>query len=185
MLWELSVDSLPFLFAESLGSIDAPDFKVPVILVMDKAERLKGYNKLRQTNNSKLDNTPVIQFNKEDSNSLSFLELTEEAYVLIFAGAGIAITTGVVHCVENKRACHALKEESRNVWPVLSEVPRYETLEKLPYLTTVVKESLRLARGVTSSLARVVPEGGGTLGGRFIPAGLSLPGHRPVTVSES
>ncbi|KAF9873073.1 cytochrome P450 [Colletotrichum karsti] len=47
-------------------------------------------------------------------------------------------------------------------------------LETLPILNAVVEETLRLYTGVPSSLPRVVPSKGVTLGGYFIPAGLEV-----------
>ncbi|KAJ8093235.1 hypothetical protein PM082_020721 [Marasmius tenuissimus] len=45
----------------------------------------------------------------------------------------------------------------------------FEVLEKLPYLTAVIKESLRLSHGVASPLPRVVGSSGSTIAGVTVP----------------
>ncbi|KAK7019700.1 hypothetical protein VNI00_018000 [Paramarasmius palmivorus] len=46
-----------------------------------------------------------------------------------------------------------------------------ERLEKLPYLTAVIKESLRLSSGVITPMPRVVPETGAIIAGYTVPPG--------------
>lgn len=126
--------------------------------------------------------------------TLGFTDLNEEAFLLVFAGSDTSsntITTGTIHCIENRRVYRALKEELLTVWPNLDVKPSYETLEKLPYLvsalrwiqvnrmlktlkqTAVVKESLRMSHGVVTPPLRVVPPEGATIAGHTIPGGVS------------
>ena len=48
----------------------------------------------------------------------------------------------------------------------------YAMIDELPYLNAVVMESLRLVDTISSYLTRVVPKGGCTISGHFIPAGV-------------
>ncbi|KAH9177355.1 putative P450 monooxygenase [Lactarius sanguifluus] len=105
--------------------------------------------------------------------SPSRLSLSQEAAALLGAGSdssAIAATTISYHVLHNPEVQQRLVDELRTAWPVLEEVPRYEVLEKLPYLTAVVKEGLRMFPGGTA-LPRVVPPEGATIGGTFIPGG--------------
>ncbi|KAH8998100.1 putative P450 monooxygenase [Lactarius akahatsu] len=101
--------------------------------------------------------------------------LMDEAGILLGAGAdttGVALTTITHHVLHNPATLERLKAELRAAWPVLEDVPRYEMLEKLPYLTAVIKEGLRM---FPSAIAhpRVVPQGGAVISGSFIPSGVS------------
>ncbi|WP_152722024.1 cytochrome P450, partial [Moraxella catarrhalis] len=48
---------------------------------------------------------------------------------------------------------------------------------QLPYLNAVVNESLRIAPPVVIGVPRVVPAGGATICGRYVPAGVSRTVH--------
>ncbi|KAF7874896.1 hypothetical protein EAF04_002070 [Stromatinia cepivora] len=101
------------------------------------------------------------------------LHLYEEAQSLMFAGSdtvGNASMLGIYYSLENPDIVRRLKAEILKVWPKLDEPPRFETLEKLPYLTAVIKESLRIGPGGAAiGLPRVVPAGGATICGREVP----------------
>lgn len=49
--------------------------------------------------------------------------------------------------------------------------PSIEQLERLPFLTAIIKESLRLAPGVPAPLPRVIPSSGATISNKQIPPG--------------
>ncbi|KAI9435562.1 putative P450 monooxygenase [Lactarius indigo] len=103
----------------------------------------------------------------------SRLSLSQEAAALLGAGSdssAIAATTISYHVLHNPEIQRRLVNELRTAWPVLEEVPRYEVIEKLPYLTAVVKEGLRIFPG-GAALPRVVPPEGATIGGTFVPGG--------------
>ncbi|KAH9000790.1 putative P450 monooxygenase [Lactarius hatsudake] len=90
--------------------------------------------------------------------------LMDEAGILLGAGAdttGVALTT-ITH--------HRLRAELRAAWPVLEDVPRYEMLERLPYMTAVIKEGLRMFPSAVAH-PRVVPPEGAVISGSFIPGG--------------
>jgi cytochrome P450 len=100
--------------------------------------------------------------------------LYEEAQALLFGGAdsvGNTVSIGTYHILQKPEMVTRLKEEMRNVWPDLQKQPKLEELEKLPFLTAVIKESLRLAPGVPAPLPRIVPSTGASIGGRQIPPG--------------
>ncbi|KAH9002867.1 putative P450 monooxygenase [Lactarius deliciosus] len=110
--------------------------------------------------------------------SLSKVNLWHEAGALLGGGSdtiATASTTISYYVLHNPEVQQRLVNELRTAWPVLEEVPRYEVLEKLPYLetflqTAVVKEGVRMfPEG--ASLPRVVPPEGATITGTFIPGG--------------
>ncbi|KAK7037584.1 hypothetical protein VNI00_011076 [Paramarasmius palmivorus] len=84
---------------------------------------------------------------------------------------GNTCTIGTRCLVQDDRVRAKLLEELDAVWPD-KEVPLpLERLEKLPYLTAVIKESLRLSYGVVSPMPRVVPESGAIIAGQAVPSG--------------
>ncbi|KAI0765260.1 cytochrome P450 [Fomes fomentarius] len=100
--------------------------------------------------------------------------LWEEAINLIAAGSETVATilnVGVFHVLHNPAIHRKLVQELKNAWPELETTMHYETLEKLPYLTAVIKESLRIAHGVLHPLPRVVSPTDTTIAGFPVPMG--------------
>jgi cytochrome P450 len=101
--------------------------------------------------------------------------LRDEILTLISAGndtTGITSMTGLFQILHNPSIQSRLLAELKTVLPNPADTTPYTTLEKLPYLTAVIKESLRYASAAASRTPRLVPAGGATLpDGRFLPAG--------------
>ncbi|KAK0458615.1 cytochrome P450 [Desarmillaria tabescens] len=85
--------------------------------------------------------------------------LLDEAQNLLFAGTDTttnAMTVGFFY-VLNDPAIHAkLTSEIFAAWPIRESSISYEVLEKLSYLTAVLKEALRMSAGVPISMPRIV-----------------------------
>jgi hypothetical protein len=65
--------------------------------------------------------------------------LNEEAQSLIFAGTdttGNTLMVGTFYMLENEALVKRLKKELCEHWPDLDETPRYEDLQKLPFLVS-------------------------------------------------
>ncbi|KAF9465444.1 cytochrome P450 [Collybia nuda] len=98
--------------------------------------------------------------------------LLDEASVLIFAGTdtvGNACMIGSFYVLSDDRVQGKLVEELKSSWPDLNDTIGFEKLEKLPYLTAVIKESLRMSHGTVSPLPRVVPTET-VIAGNLVPA---------------
>jgi hypothetical protein len=66
--------------------------------------------------------------------------LYEEAQALMFGGAdttGNTLMLGTFHLLENPGLLTRLKDELYEHWPNLEKVPRFEDLEKLPFLVRI------------------------------------------------
>ena len=101
-------------------------------------------------------------------------ELKDEAYSVLAAAAdttGNAMTVAAFNVMHNqqiyKNLVRELEEASLNE---SAELP-FTELEKLPYLTGIIKEALRLSSGVMGRLPRVVPDPVATFNGYFVPGG--------------
>ncbi|KAK4630865.1 Cytochrome P450 monooxygenase yanH [Fulvia fulva] len=100
--------------------------------------------------------------------------LFEEALALFFGAVDSSANTfvlGTYRILQNEEILRKLKEELRAAWPDPKVIPDAEDLEKLPYLTAVIKESLRIAPSVAAPLPRIVPPTGATISGKHIPGG--------------
>jgi len=103
--------------------------------------------------------------------------LHEEGQALMFGGSdtvGSTLMLGVFHILENPKVVSRLTEELKEHWPNLEEEPTFDALQRLPYLTAVIKEALRISPGVASSLLRIVPNAGASISGQHIPGGTNV-----------
>ncbi|KAG6817316.1 hypothetical protein H0H87_010333 [Tephrocybe sp. NHM501043] len=110
--------------------------------------------------------------------------LLDEGLYLRFAGSdtvGNVCTVGAYHILTNPIVHSRLVEELCCAWPEINSPIGFEVLEKLPFLTAVIKESLRMAHGVVTPLPRVVGPGDTDVGGVIIPVGVSFI-KRPTAV---
>ncbi|KAI0265040.1 cytochrome P450 [Gloeopeniophorella convolvens] len=107
--------------------------------------------------------------------SITAKEVLRESQVLLCAGSshvvGSALMTATYHLLQNPEMHQRLFGELLTAWPDLDHSPRYEALERLPFLTAIVKETLRLAPTMPVGLARVIPREGATVSGIRIPGG--------------
>jgi cytochrome P450 len=104
-------------------------------------------------------------------------QIKYETYGILAAAAdttGNGLTTGVYEVIKNPNIYAKLTAELENAFPDLSAKMELAVLERLPYLSGVVNESLRLSFGVISRLPRIVPEGGAQFEGYIIPAGSTV-----------
>ena len=63
--------------------------------------------------------------------------LLDEAAILLGAGAdstGVTLMVAAHYVLRDPQVRQRLEAELREAWPILEETPRYEALEKLPYL---------------------------------------------------
>ncbi|KAL0059268.1 hypothetical protein AAF712_013992 [Marasmius tenuissimus] len=98
-------------------------------------------------------------------------QIMEECASMQLAGSdtvGNACMIGTFYILRNRMTLTKLRREL----DALGEGQiTFEVLEKLPYLTAVIKESLRLSHGVTSPLPRVVGSSGSTIADVTVPPG--------------
>ena len=103
------------------------------------------------------------------------MELADDAYSILAAAADTAGNTMTIiafNVMSNPKIYENLRKELFQTYPDADAKLEFQKLEKLPYLTAVIKEGLRLAFGVAGRLPRLVPEPGATFNGYFVPAGM-------------
>lgn len=87
-------------------------------------------------------------------------ELTSDVFILYAAGTDTTANTlafGTWYLMNNPEARLKLKQELKDAMPDVrsDQLKSWSELEKLPYLTAVIKESLRLSFGAAHRLPRV------------------------------
>lgn len=91
----------------------------------------------------------------------SMYRLAEEAQALTGAGSmttANALETTIYHLLSNKEYIYLLGAELEDALPEPMAMPTLAEVEKLPYLTAVIYEGLRLSIGVAHRLSRVSPD---------------------------
>ncbi|EXJ53491.1 uncharacterized protein A1O5_13267 [Cladophialophora psammophila CBS 110553] len=109
-------------------------------------------------------------------NGLSFPEMEMNSLFLMVAGAetpstALAATTYLL--LKNPDKLEKLRSEVRDTFGNTS-VNDLDKLVGLPYLNAVINEGLRFFPPIPTGLPRVVPPGGATISGRYIPQGTAV-----------
>ncbi|KAK6334433.1 hypothetical protein TWF730_003647 [Orbilia blumenaviensis] len=92
----------------------------------------------------------------------------------VFAGSdttAISLRAIMFNLMKYPAALHTLRTEFADAGLSATTIPKYSQTNSLPYLSAIIKESLRLHPAVGILLERIVPAGGVTLCGEFIPEG--------------
>ncbi|EPS38668.1 hypothetical protein H072_7603 [Dactylellina haptotyla CBS 200.50] len=108
-------------------------------------------------------------------------ELEDEAFLVIAAGmdtSAHALTVAVYYLVKYPDIQAKLLEDLKTVLPNPRSEVKEETLEQLPFLQAVIKETFRFSHGVVNPMARDVPAGGANILGYHLPqATVTLNSH--------
>ncbi|KIK55045.1 hypothetical protein GYMLUDRAFT_176222 [Collybiopsis luxurians FD-317 M1] len=103
--------------------------------------------------------------------------LVQEAFTLVAAGSdtvGNVCTVSTYFALKDKSICRELHAELREAWPDKGRPISFVVLEKLPYLTAFIKETLRISIGVIHPLPRIVSQETQDIGGLKIPPGTTV-----------
>ncbi|KID76131.1 benzoate 4-monooxygenase cytochrome P450, partial [Metarhizium brunneum ARSEF 3297] len=108
---------------------------------------------------------------------LPMRDLVSEATVLLSAGntaPSLTLTLGTFYALNNRHVLETLQDELSHAIPDKRKLPPLDTLRQLPYLTGIIKESLRFSLGAPGKLPRITPDEGAFLCGRRIPPKVRL-----------
>ncbi|KAJ4249831.1 hypothetical protein NW762_012174 [Fusarium torreyae] len=103
----------------------------------------------------------------------SINHMADEAWAITAAASettGNALTVIAYKVLKDPAVYAKLHAELEGAFPNPDDMT-YTELEKLPYLNAVIKEGFRLSYGILHHLPRVVPQGGATFNGYFLPEG--------------
>ncbi|MCJ1388110.1 hypothetical protein MMC18_000955 [Xylographa bjoerkii] len=122
----------------------------------------------------------LIYNSKLPSFEKSRVRLIFEGQLIVIAGTettGYVLTTLHFHLLANPDKLAKLKGELVGEIKSLSDIPDWQRLRQLPYLSACIDEALRLPGGITHRLARMAPKGGLQWQDQIIPEGVQTPNH--------
>ncbi|QBZ61995.1 hypothetical protein PoMZ_10869 [Pyricularia oryzae] len=136
--------------------------------------------RLEQTDTDKTDFMSYI-LQADDEKGMTVEEMYTSAQVLIVAGSettATALTSGTYFVLSNPDVYARLRAELDAAFASEADITLQSTQRShLPYLHAVVDETLRMFPPGPGAFPRVVPDGGRTILGRFIPGGMTVGMH--------
>jgi cytochrome P450 len=110
----------------------------------------------------------------KDHSVLNDNQLSDEVIMLLSAGndtVSAVLITGIYKILRNSEVHARLNEELLSTFPNISDEITYDKAKKMPYLSAVIKEALRVSHPLPGLAPRVVPAEGFTLYNKKIPGG--------------
>ena len=123
--------------------------------------------------------TYILKYN-DTKYGLTVPEMKSNAALLVIAGSETTATllSGTTYfLLKNPDKLAKLTRELRSAFKSDDEI-NFQNVSNLPYLIACLEEGMRIYPTVAVGLPRVVPPGGASVAGRFIPEGVS-PAHKP------
>lgn len=114
---------------------------------------------------------------KQNPTSLTDRDIMTHSFNNIAAGSETTATAlrGIIyHCLRTPRAHERLVKEVRECFTEPNSHVTFAVANKLPYLSAVIKEGIRLHPSVGLMLVRVVPKTGATICGHSLKAGVEV-----------
>lgn len=148
----------------------------PLRLIEHARQSLQRYKDLLTKDPEFVASKPMLfskLFRAKDDGGLTDADMEVEAVAYIVAGSGTTSTT-LTYLVWAVAQRPAMQEKLVAELAVLSDDFTYDDLQHIPYLDHLIDETLRLYGPAAGGLPRIVPPGGRTLGGHFVPEGLTV-----------
>lgn len=116
---------------------------------------------------------------QRDPTTVSDLQLAAHSSDFVIAGSettATALSCILFYLLTRPEIMAKVKAEIENTFKSYAEINSMST-RSLKYLTAVILEGLRIYQPLPFALPRVVPDGGATVDGYFLPAGVSFVEH--------
>lgn len=116
-----------------------------------------------------------LQLEKDNPAKFDELDTQILATLNIFAGSdttSIALRAVLYFMIKDHRVWNKLQKEldAAVVDGAISEAMTYNEAQKMPFLQACIKEAMRLHPSLGTQHTRLVPKGGVTIDGRYLPA---------------
>lgn len=121
----------------------------------------------------------ILHHSDKGNLRMSTPELENNMNVLIVAGSettATAVSGTINYLLRTPSALRNLVSELRSTYQRSCDMT-FSNLREIPYLVAVVEEGLRLCPPVPCGTHHIVPAGGDTVCGGWLPGGVSLPPH--------
>jgi cytochrome P450 len=119
--------------------------------------------------------TRILEQRENERHKVSDLELAAHAWDFVAAGSettATAMSTATFYLLRNPDVMAKLKDEVRGAFADPSDI-KNATTKPLRYLNAVCREAMRVYPPLPFALPRLVPEGGDTIDGQWVPGGVS------------
>lgn len=119
----------------------------------------------------------ILRFKEQDELSMDVPEIVANMNLLIQAGSdtcSLVLSGTINYLVKTPQVLQTLENEIRSRYNDSCETS-FESLDELPYLAAVVEEGLRVCPPNPQGLHHIVPVGGDTVCGHWLPAGVRCP----------
>jgi cytochrome P450 len=121
----------------------------------------------------------MLEYKDSKGNGMSIDEVEAESYAPIGAGSdttSVAIRGAILYITSNPYVYIKLMDEISHMEETtgLSTPVSFKQCQEMPYLNAVCREVLRLNSPVGTPFPRLVPAGGVTIAGHFLPAGTEV-----------
>ena len=119
--------------------------------------------------------TPILE-NNENFETMSLPEIESTMPLLLVAGSETTATVlfgTLYHLVRSPLELEKFEKEIRSAFKREEDIS-LRAIQDLPFLNAVIHEGLRLCNPVAGGVSRIVPEGGDTVSGYFLPGGVSI-----------
>ena len=150
---------------------------------------IEGQRRHTQYANERINHRLDMKTNRPDfmtpflKNNIGFENMSREEILstfnlVIVAGSETTATTltGIFnHLSKNNNIMRRLSSEIRDRYKKEEDIT-IDSIHDLPYLEAVLNEGLRICNPIPGGLPRMVPEGGDTYCGVYLPEGVSTPG---------
>ncbi|KAI9596188.1 cytochrome P450 [Syncephalis fuscata] len=159
----------PSYFPESTQCVE--DLSIFSKQAIEKRRKYGGHR--RKDSLQKL----IDAVDEETGATMSDQDLVAQSIMLMVAGTDTTASTltwTLLLLIEHPECARRLVEEIKALYPDPDTKITYEDVQSLPYLDAVLNESMRIRPIAPHGMPRVVPEGGITMGGYFLPAGTTV-----------
>ncbi|CAG8919094.1 unnamed protein product [Penicillium salamii] len=146
-------------------------------LESQKADLLDRTKRFLHGQSSELKNRPIMEIlstSKMPEEMRGAARLNNEGFAMIIGGTETtarSLAIAAFRLMTNDSIKNKLREELRTVMPTPDSRPTWNQLEKLPYMSAVVWETLRVSTGIANRSPRVAPNEALVYKGYTIPPG--------------